>query len=329
MKALIVAVAASSIALSLPGVLRAQVYSVSPGVFADTEAPDAANLEGFPSYRFQTVYDASDFAHLGEGPFTITRIDWRPSAEVEGPITYTTTDTRIALSTTTSTPANLSNTFADNVGADEVVIINGPVELTSQNQGPLEGPREFDYGFDLQTPFTYDPAAGNLLMDATVIDAEGPLLLDFTFDPSLSQTTAQIFSGTLGVDSPVAQGTPFAGHVIRFTIVPEPSTGSLIGMAFMVFAFSSRLRPRIDKVAANALALLRPINYSKPSSYQEDDARSCPAKSKNGIHPSPFLRFQPQRSCFGKHLNSLAASAFIASTLPTSLNCDCRGRGFA
>ena len=69
------------------------------------------------------------------------------------------------MSTTAARANNLSATFADNVGASETVVFRGPITLSSRFVGPPSGPKEFDIIIPLQTPFTYDPAAGNLLVE--------------------------------------------------------------------------------------------------------------------------------------------------------------------
>jgi hypothetical protein len=115
----------------------------------------------------------------------------------------------------------LDATFANNIGGNEQTVFDSPVTLTTANAGPAEGPKEFDYGLELQTPYTYDPAAGNLLMDLTVINGVGPLLLDWV--AASTATTTFIWSGTLGHDSPMAADGQFGGHIAQFTVVPEPN----------------------------------------------------------------------------------------------------------
>lgn len=227
---------------------NAQFRVVSPNQLANVEATDVANLANFPSYRFQQVYSAEDFESLGPGPFQISRIDWRPDGEVTEPLTYSTPSWLLKLSTTPREPADLSVTFADNIGPDEQVVVDGAVTMSTDNLGPVGGPKSFDYGIDFDNPFTFDPTAGNLLMDLTVIDATGPLLLDFSFAPT--DTTSFHWTGTLGHESPVAAttpesvGGPFGGHAIQFTIVPEPHTFQLLAFAIVGGSLFRRRRCR-------------------------------------------------------------------------------------
>ena len=219
----------SVLAICSSSTVSAQNTAVSPSEFATTEAPNVADLTGVPSYRLQQVYAAADFSSLGPGPYTITRIDWRPGAEMTETIDYPSDQFIMNFSTTSVDPTAaglLDATFANNIGGNEQNVFDGPVTLTTANTGPAEGPKDFDYGFDLQTPYTYDPAAGNLLMDLTVVNGVGPLLLDWV--AASTATTTFIWSGALGHDSPVAADGQFGGHIAQFTVVPEPTSLGLL-----------------------------------------------------------------------------------------------------
>ena len=50
-------------------------------------------------------------------------------------------------------------------GVDEVVVYDGELTLSSAFSGPSAGPKDFDIIIALQSPFYYDPRAGNLLLD--------------------------------------------------------------------------------------------------------------------------------------------------------------------
>ena len=208
--------------LTTTNIAIAQRTVVSPGEFATTEMPNVANLVGFPSYRLQQVYGAADFESLGPGPHSITRIDWRPGSEMTETISYPSDLFVMKFSTTQIDPGDVLDRIFDNIiGSGEQTVFDGPVTLTTENLGPAEGPKAFDYGLDLQTPFLYDPAAGNLLMDLTVINGQGPLLLDFSFADT--NTTSFHWTGTLGHESNVAAlpedvGGQTGGHVLQFTV---------------------------------------------------------------------------------------------------------------
>src|SRR5207245_1191964 len=79
--------------------------------------------------------------------------------------TTTVSSIQFNLSTTSRNPDGLSPTYAQNVGADDTVVFNGSLPLSSQFSGPAFGPKAFDIVVPLTTPFTYSPADGNLLLD--------------------------------------------------------------------------------------------------------------------------------------------------------------------
>jgi hypothetical protein len=156
-----------------------------PGALANTEG-DVRN--GFPfnigefsigsvpitSMRYQQVYGASAFSGI-VGPTTITQIAFRaagrepasggePAYAGQPAFNATLTDIRIDLSTTSRQVDNLSNAFASNVGANNVTVFDG--SLTLESAGATgNNPAPFDVIITLTTPFVYNPAEGNLLMD--------------------------------------------------------------------------------------------------------------------------------------------------------------------
>src|SRR5207249_8841041 len=94
--------------------------------------------------------------------------------------TSTLPDIQIDLSTTSAGDDGLSTTYANNVGADDTVVFTrGALTLSSAFTGPPDGPKDFDIIITLTTPFLYNPALGNLLLDVrnfgggftTVLDA--------------------------------------------------------------------------------------------------------------------------------------------------------------
>jgi plastocyanin len=130
--------------------------------------------------RFQVVYSASQFP---AGILTIHELRMRPSAVWGNAFTSTIANLQINLSTTAAQANQLSATFAQNVGANDTVVFQGPITISSRFVGPAGGPKEFDIIFPLSTPFNYDPSQGNLLLDirnpsgstAAFVDAGGRL----------------------------------------------------------------------------------------------------------------------------------------------------------
>jgi hypothetical protein len=118
-----------------------------------------------PSYRYQQLYAASQFGAIS-GPQRLTEVRFRPNATSTFPAWSTTVTLDLRFSTTQAADDQLSTTFADNVGPDEVIVYNGEATYGTSQVGPLPpGPMPFDVVIPLQTPFLYDPSQGNLLMD--------------------------------------------------------------------------------------------------------------------------------------------------------------------
>jgi len=128
---------------------------------------------GTNSMRYQQVYAASQFGAMPAGGAFITGIAFRADAGWGG-FSTNLSAVQINFSTTAKAPDELSATFADNPGPDDMVAFNGPLTLSSAAAG---NPRAFDIVIPLTTPYFYNPAAGNLLLD--VRNAGGGLTTQF------------------------------------------------------------------------------------------------------------------------------------------------------
>jgi hypothetical protein len=204
--------------------LRAQVVVVPNAQAANDGNTSVTTPSGPASVRYMQIHDASQFGALA-GPSFLTQFAWRPdqTAGSSGPRFVT---LQIYASTTTRSVTGLSTTFADNLGTNNTLVFNGTLTWSTAN---LPGPgntRQFDILFPLTTPFLYDPAAGNLLLDFHQ-SADGSSI---TFDrvsnnPAIQQADAP--------GSTTASTAEFFGdsQVTQFTFVPEPSCLSLLTLA--------------------------------------------------------------------------------------------------
>lgn len=164
----------STAALALAALAPAQVSQVIP--------PDLATAYGSSSSaypwgssggnkRVMYCYDASLFAAL-PGPITIQRIAWRAASSTVGttigPLSY---QVACDLSSTASTPMALNSTFDQNHGPDRTQVFSGTL-----NVGPLLVQNlQFTHVMPLATPFRYDPAQGNFLVDLVCTSVTGSL----------------------------------------------------------------------------------------------------------------------------------------------------------
>jgi hypothetical protein len=183
--------------------------------------------------RYQQVYGSAGFGAIsGTGPVYISEIRFRPNNDVPFPPIFITSifaDIEIRLSTTPGLfgpdgvtaigPDNLFVTFDDNVGGDEVVVYRGALTLSSSLSGP--GPLDFDIVITLQTPFLYDPTAGNLLFEWRNYSGEsfgGFADSEITFgDPISRMQSSSTFPGD--PESPIGFADT-SGLIGRFTFIP-------------------------------------------------------------------------------------------------------------
>jgi len=195
--------------------LRAQVIVVPNSLATNDGETFSTTPTGPAQVRNMKIYDASQFGALS-GPSLLTRFAWRPDSipNASGPRTVT---LRIYASTTSRSVAGLSMTFADNVGTNNTLVFNGTLIWTTQN---LPGPgntRQFDILFPLTTPFLYDPADGNLLLDFQQYGEGSAITYDRTSDTSL---TRQVVNSTSS-NAPTAQFDPGSEVVTQFTFQPQ------------------------------------------------------------------------------------------------------------
>jgi hypothetical protein len=195
-----------------------------------------------PGQRYQQVFGAPQFSTIPSGGALITQIAFRPDQSIDTPMTVlSSTGVNITLSTTNAAPEALSLFYANNVGANVTTVFNGPLLLTTAGAGPNAGPKAFDAVITLMTPFLYDPAEGNLLLD---------MIFALT-SPSTFRALDAHFSNTDGISRNLGtnptQGTPNPiAFAVQFTTVPrvapapEPATLFLLALGTLVLALIAR-----------------------------------------------------------------------------------------
>lgn len=125
---------------------------------------DTGNL--FPLFspqpiRYQQVFDSGQFSRLQAGGGLINRIAFRGHGPGT-PFTASAPQLQVNLSTTNKTPDGLSSVFTENVGGDDTQVYSGPFSTAVTFNGD---PGNFEVVISFTTPFYYDPAKGNLLLD--------------------------------------------------------------------------------------------------------------------------------------------------------------------
>jgi hypothetical protein len=72
----------------------------------------------------------------------------------------------------------LADTLSASHGDSPVTVYSGELIMSTDNSGPPEGPKHFDYRLDFQTPYFYHPDEGNLIWDIEAPFGYQPALLD-------------------------------------------------------------------------------------------------------------------------------------------------------
>jgi hypothetical protein len=175
------------------------------------------------------------------GAIKITSLSLRPTSSFFAP-SISVSDIRVSLSTTQrgdeTSARQLSATFSDNIGPDNTLVYSGPLTITTNSTGSLTGnpQRDFDYTITFQTPFTYDPARGNLLLDFLIPDSATVQSTGFfntvafddvnNFNDGVYSVT-NINSGSALTGAPATDGNPI---LYNFTpaSVPEPTALTLL-----------------------------------------------------------------------------------------------------
>ena len=222
---------------------------VSPNSLTDlpgnAQGPTPFNYYGSLGSRNQTEYPASDFLSLG-APRDITAIKFRPYPGSAGSgffsSSFSVSNVIIRLSTTTRTetgPNALSTTYSDNVGSDVKTVYTGPITLTTTaTDAPGGKTKLFDYTIKLNSWFTYNPQAGNLLLDVTIptgatVSGAGFGFVTFDNANTLGDGIASVVNiqtgssatGTYSTDGPIAQFDTSATSE-----VPEPASLAVLGL---------------------------------------------------------------------------------------------------
>jgi hypothetical protein len=215
--------------LLLSGIRCAQageIKSVSPGAYQDTEGPNRSSPDWPVAARHQGIAHSSEFDALPVGGAWLTEIRFRPDGLV--PVGEVASFGRVqwSLSVTHVDPLDISFTFAANITGTPVEVYNAAWSSTVINPNPPGAEiRPFDFRFPLETPYFYNPAEGNLLMDI-IFEMPGSGVNGLArFDIGQSNAFSErrdIWSGALGVDSPRSTAGTFTA-INEFVFISEPS----------------------------------------------------------------------------------------------------------
>jgi hypothetical protein len=209
---------------------------VIPGGFASTEAgsADSAPL-GIDVQRLQQVFGVSMLNDLGIGAI-ITGLTFRVDSGYGGIAAQTIENYEIRLSESRNAPGFLSAVFANNRGADEVIVRSGPLVIHPGDFPAGGRPNPFGLMIQFTTPYVY--RGGPLLLEVAQDGfPAGGTWVDADYRTSLS---AQTGFGT-GFSATTADvGFYNEAIVVEFDVVPEPGSIALLGFGMATIVLLRR-----------------------------------------------------------------------------------------
>ncbi len=169
-----------------------------------------------PLLRQQTLYAAANFP---SSTLHITELRFRRDIS-EPPFVNASATATVKLSTTSRGTGNMSSTFANNSGPDETTVFNGVWNYSTPTVVGAGIVRPFEIVLPLATPFTYNPASGNLLFDIRITGGTGGSWTDgASGGPS---QVARVLS--LNPNATTGNVGELTGDVIQFVYQAQPVT---------------------------------------------------------------------------------------------------------
>ena len=259
--------------------------------------------------HIQTVYGAANFP---AGQIMIQELRYRPSA-LAGPFTSSVPSLQINLSTSPANPNALSTTFANNRGANDTLVFQGAITLSSQFLGPPGGPMAFDISIPLTTPFLYDRAAGNLVVEVrnfqtnaiNGIDASGSTTDGsgrmFAVSPTATTGAADMGANVLQLiyNLPSTPPTITTQPQNANVAVGSPASFSVVASGSFPLAYQWRFNEGDMPGETNATLSLPNVTLAQQGPYrvlvtnQFGQALSSQAQL-TAFTQSPFITTQPQ-----------------------------------
>lgn len=165
--------------------------TILPPGSADSEGGRLSGILAYPVH-VQQVYHRS---LLPPGPIRIEALRFRRDRLVD-PVSDVQAQIEVHLSTTEKEPDALELDMTLNVGTNDLLVFEGALAADSSGSGPAEGPNPFDIEIPFMTSFLYDPADGNLLVEARTSIGTGVVYVDAVNDTG--DLASRVFATSAG-----------------------------------------------------------------------------------------------------------------------------------
>jgi len=232
--------------LSLP--LHGITFEV-PHEFATVEGNSFSTAFDGSPIRYQQVYASDQFGLIASGGGILNHVYFRLDSPLGSPFFAELAEFEMRFSTTQMNPDGLSPVFTENTGPDETLVFgSAPLELSSSH-GPFDSPQAWEIEFRLPTQFYYDPSAGNLLMDLTIL-APGADVPPFDAVDLLGDGVSSLRRS--GEFPPVFETKGLVTR-FQFEVIPEPSAANLL-MAGLLAFIGRRLLRRVASIREKSAA---------------------------------------------------------------------------
>jgi hypothetical protein len=186
--------------------------------------------------RYQQIYAASAFSRGG----VIDQIRFRNDELYGLPYGPTSVSLQVSLAYAATTVQTASPVFANNIGNNLTVVLDGFVTLS--NSGASS--QTFDAVLDVSNTFSYDPSRGDLLVQILAREFNAFTFFDAS-SAAQQHVTTRIWSQFRNIDALAGEvGPGFSDHsnygaVTEFVFVPEsPSIVSLLIGSGCIYALA-------------------------------------------------------------------------------------------
>jgi hypothetical protein len=134
--------------------------------------PWGTTAAGWPGLRIMCVYDSSHFTAAPvpiNTPILITNVRWRANDQAGSWTGGTFSNASLSLGTAPIDYTAASTVWANNIGPDYTQVYSGTVTVLPGTGNGVGVPGPMVVDIQLTTPFLYDPAAGDLIVDTDFV----------------------------------------------------------------------------------------------------------------------------------------------------------------